>query len=143
MQELQRQAAAPPSAACLAVSSALASLGVQHACQALTPDSCLLADILLPQHSIVLLVEGPAGYVRDTGKRRGDICARLCRCCCRASLVKPAGPAGESASRDRLFRACGWEPVSISETQWQQLGNLGAQHAFLRSQLPAGVLGGA
>ena len=82
MQELRQQAAASPSAACLAVSWALDSLGVQHSCQALTPDGCLLADILLPQHSIALLVEGPAGYVRNTGKRRGGLSVCLCCCCC-------------------------------------------------------------
>ena len=49
-------------------------------------------------------------------------------------------PAGESASRDRLFRAHGWEPVSISEAQWHQLDSLDEQQAFLRRQLPAGVL---
>ena len=76
MQGLQRQAAATPSAAGQEVSSALASLGVQHTRQALTPDGCLLADMLLPQHSVALLVEGPAGYVRNTGKRRG-----VCLCC--------------------------------------------------------------
>ena len=41
------------------------------------PDTCLLADILLPQHSIALLVEGPSGYVRNTGRRRGAGPAQL------------------------------------------------------------------
>ena len=37
---------------------------------------------------------------------------------------------------DKLFRARGWEPVSISEARWQQLANLHQQQAFLRSKLP-------
>ena len=43
--------------------------------------------------------------------------------------------AGDSISMDRLYRAHGWEPVSISEVQWQQLTSLEEQQAFLRSKL--------
>ena len=71
MQKLEQQIAAGPSAACRAVSYALHSLGAQHTCHALSPDGSQVADILLPQHKVALLVEGRSGYVVNTGKRRG------------------------------------------------------------------------
>ena len=36
---------------------------------------------------------------------------------------------------DRLYRAHGWEPVSINEVQWRQQATLRQQQAFLRSKL--------
>ena len=39
-------------------------------------------------------------------------------------------------SMDKLYSAHGWEPVSISEAQWRQLGTLRQQQAFVRSKLP-------
>ena len=71
MQGLQQHAEAGPSAACRAVSYALDSLQMQHSCHAVIPGCSLVADILLPQLNIVLLVEGRSGYVVNTGKRRG------------------------------------------------------------------------
>ena len=71
MQAVQKQVQAGPSEACRAVSQALHSLGMPHSCLALSPDGALVADILLPQHSIALLVEGRSGYMVNTGKRRG------------------------------------------------------------------------
>ena len=62
---------AGPSAACRAVSFALNSLGMQHECHTLSPDGGQVADILLPQHSIALLVEGRSGYLINTGQRNG------------------------------------------------------------------------
>ena len=52
-------------------------------------------------------------------------------CCCQQCARQRGHPAGESISRDRLFRHCSWEPVSISEAQWQRLETLRQQQAFL------------
>ena len=41
---------------------------------------------------------------------------------------------------DRLVRAHGWQPVAVSEQEWQGLGSLPERQAYLRSVLPAGVL---
>ena len=134
-------------AACLDVGGVLRSLGAQVSCHALTLDGHLLADILLPQHSVALLVEGPAGYVRNTGACRGALphrCAAL-RHLLQEHPLSRRVLAGDSISRDRLFRARGWEPVSISKPlaaagHPESAAGLPAQQAFLRSQLPAGVL---
>ena len=73
MQELQAQAALPPSTACSEVCSALDSLGVQHERCALVHGGFLLADVLLREHKAVLLIEGQSCYVRNTGRRRGAL----------------------------------------------------------------------
>ena len=41
---------------------------------------------------------------------------------------------------DRLYRAHGWEPVSISEAQWGQQATLRQQQALLHSKLPISKL---
>ena len=49
----------------------------------LVHNGCLLADVLLPEHSFALLLKGPACYVRSTGKRRLILClAELSGTCC-------------------------------------------------------------
>ena len=50
----------------------LESLGVQHKRRVLVHEGFLLADMLLPQHGIALLLEGQGSYARNTGKRRGE-----------------------------------------------------------------------
>ena len=80
MQEAQQRAAAPPSAACLAVSAALDALGLPHERHRLSPDGFLVADILLPGPGVALLIEGPTCYIRNTGRRHGapDTCVQGC-----------------------------------------------------------------
>ena len=75
MQELAAQAAAEPSAACLGLCHTLDSLGIKHHRHVLVHNGFLLADVLLPEHGIALLVEEQGCYVRDTGKRRGAFVA--------------------------------------------------------------------
>ena len=79
IQEVSHQAAAEPSMTCLGLCSTLRGLGVQHERHAVSADGYLMADVLVPEHRIALLVEGMACYVRNTGKRRGEhawICLR-------------------------------------------------------------------
>ena len=71
MQAVQKQVQAGPSAACRAVSYALQDLGMQHTCHILSPDGGQVANILLQQHKVALLVEGRGGYLVNTGQRRG------------------------------------------------------------------------
>ena len=75
LQELQAQADAEPSATCKGLCSALGSLGIRHKRRVLMHDGFLLADVLLPEHGIALLVEGQGCYVRNTGRRRGAVLA--------------------------------------------------------------------
>ena len=70
------RATAQPSAACKVVSRVLASMRIEHECHVLSADCHLLADILLPESGVALLIEGPECYVRNTGRRRGAL--QLC-----------------------------------------------------------------
>ena len=75
LQVLQSRAAAR-APLCAQVSDVLHSLGVQHTCQAVTPGSCLMVDLLIqqPQQQVALSIET---FVRNTGKRRGAPGAEL------------------------------------------------------------------
>ena len=139
LQALQSRAAAR-APLCTQVSDVLTSLGVLHLCQASTPDDCLLVDLLIgqPQQQFALSIET---FVRNTGKRRGEPCAELSTACIRScTLPSQSCDAGDCVAMDRLVRAQGWEPVAVSEQEWQGLGSLAERQAYLRSVLPAGVL---
>ena len=73
VQALKLQAAAESSAVCMAISQVLDSMGVQHQRNVLSPGGFLLAKILLPDGS-ALLIEGPKCYACNTGQRRGALC---------------------------------------------------------------------
>ena len=128
----------PPSAACLEVCSTLDSLEVQHERRVLVHGGFLLADVLLPEHGIALLVEGQGCYVRNTGRRRGEPVPCWCYQC--EAVAERCQCAGEAVAMDRLFVAAGLQPVAIGEVHWQGLGSLSERQACLRSLLPAGML---
>ena len=79
LQEFRVQPATQQRPACIQASAALASLGLEHACQAVSPDGLLLADLLIHRQQqgqhIALMLEPPSCYARNTGRRRGEAAA--------------------------------------------------------------------
>lgn len=76
MQEFQAVPSAVQRPSCAQASAALTSLGMEHTCQAATPNGLLLADVLVHrpagQQQVALMLEPPSCYACNTGTRRGE-----------------------------------------------------------------------
>lgn len=71
-EQIARRAAEPPSSFHAAVSAALTSMHVAHACNAGVGHGIFLADILTEKPQLVLMVDGPASFTVNTCRPLGE-----------------------------------------------------------------------